>query len=538
MAFGLPEDFPYDIKRPLGHGSFASVYEGIDKKTKEQRAIKIVDLKKLQTKSHYAESEMKIMMRLQASKHPSVVGMHKAFKVNEESMALVLEFCDQGDLSSYVDQQEGKRLPEEKAKKLMQDLALGLSFLRSKNIIHRDLKPQNLLLKSCPSGLALKLADFGFAKELEDFSNEVIPSLVGSPMYLAPELWNREGYTTQSDLWSVGVILYEVIFGHYLYFAKSIPALVQLVKTKDVEFPPDLIDSVSPECLDLIRGLLRKDPEERLSWDKYLGHPWLDLETRKMVDSFEDLESNSEDEEPLIEHSNIDPSRSLEQKPSQSESGDFESPESQESKEPPSKFVDKPMESPHLSVLDPAVSIAPSSEGEKAKEEGEGREEDVLQIVKALHQLAKLVETGEPERALSLHMEILSILKGEEMKSVLVKKTDLERAKAQSLFEKSMKAADTLTTALPKDTKIPTSFNVIYALAVEMNQKAEIDELFSAYSMASEEYFLAALLIKHLLFGNNVGKEKGEEERGVLEGKRERYERSGKSAVGKAKKKE
>ena len=278
-SVGLPDDFPYEIKRPLGHGSFAAVYEGIDPKTKQRRAIKIIDLKKLQTKSHYAESEMKIMMVLQASKHPSVVGMYKAFKVNDASVALVLEFCDQGDLSSYVDQQEGKKLSEEMAKKLMQDLALGLSFLRSKNIIHRDLKPQNLLLKNCSRGLALKLADFGFAKELEDF-NEVIPSLVGSPMYLAPELWNREGYTTQSDLWSVGVILYEIIFGHYLYFSKTIPGLINLVKNKDVEFPPGLGESVSPECLDLIRGLLQKDPEERLSWDKYLSHPWLDLDTR------------------------------------------------------------------------------------------------------------------------------------------------------------------------------------------------------------------------------------------------------------------
>ena len=550
------------MKRPLGHGSFASVYEGYDKQTNERRAIKVVDLKKLQAKSDYAESEMKIMMRLQARKHPSLVGMYKAFRVNEESVALVLEYCDKGDLSSYVDAQPNKRLPESMAKKLMQDLALGLSFLRSKNIIHRDLKPQNLLMKSHPRGLVLKIADFGFAKELSDF-NEVIPSLVGSPMYLAPELWKKEGYTTQSDLWSVGVILFEIIFGHYLYFAKSVPQLVHLVKTKDVEsaFPADLVNTISPECLDLIRGLLKKDPEERFTWDKYLSHPWLDLETRfffffficfllhifdlstefccfhspfpnlpspplpsrKLVDSFCDLEADDD----LINH---DASRSLETKPQQILEDDFDSPESEEPAMPQSRYAPKPMESPELSALDPSLSLAADFDPFAGKGGGEETGADPLETAKALQQLARHLEKGEPERSLSLYMELLAVMK--DLKPKLT--SDPQRAKAQVIFQNAIKMADLLTKGLPSNAKIPTSSRVIQGLAVELNQKAEIDELFEAFAMAVEEYSLAALLLRYL-----ESKEGLEEQEGFsLKSRVEKYERSAWQALKKKEKAE
>ena len=266
-------------KTPLGVGSFAAVFKGIDKKTKEERAVKVVDLKKLQAKSHYAESEMRILMLLQSAKHPSLVNLYGSFKLNESYVALVLEMCELGDLSSYMAQQPNKRVSEGTAKKLMQDLAMGLRFLKSKNIIHRDLKPQNLLLTKKNGTLWLKLADFGFAKELGAF-DQMLTSMVGSPMYVAPELWRSQPYTTKSDLWSVGVIFFEVCFGYYLYFAKTLPDLMKLVENQEVRYPRQLVSEFSPECMSLMKKLLQKDPMKRIEWDDYLNDPWLELGSR------------------------------------------------------------------------------------------------------------------------------------------------------------------------------------------------------------------------------------------------------------------
>ena len=208
----FPEDFPISIYQPIGFGSFGTVYEGVDKETKMVRAVKVVDTQKIHALSHYAETEMKIMMRLQSANHPSLVNMYGCYKLGEHSVALVLEFCELGDLGSFMKRQPKMRVHEGMAKQLMQDIAFGLNFLKSNNIIHRDLKPQNLLLAKKNRKLCLKLADFGFAKDLGDY-DQMLKSFVGSPLYLAPEVWDCHMYTTKSDLWSVGVIFYEIIFG-------------------------------------------------------------------------------------------------------------------------------------------------------------------------------------------------------------------------------------------------------------------------------------------------------------------------------------
>jgi len=162
----------------------------------------------------------------------------------------------------------------------MQDLASSLGLLKSRNILHRDLKPDNFLLTQSPTGqVILKLADFGFAKQLSKF-DELLPSMVGTPVYLAPEIWRRLPYTTKSDLWSVGVIFFEMLVGSTVFYSQTIQDLQKLVAEKDVRIPTFLQNTCTPLCLDLLKGLLQKDPDRRLSWDEFLGHPWLDLQSR------------------------------------------------------------------------------------------------------------------------------------------------------------------------------------------------------------------------------------------------------------------
>jgi len=277
----LFQNTPYQIGAELGHGSFAAVYEAIDTRTGDKRAIKIMDLKKLRGKSHYAETEVKIMQTLQSSRHPNLLHLYETIPFDQWTVAIIMELCTEGTLSSYLKKFPGKRLDEDHAKPLMQDLASCLGLLKSRNIIHRDLKPDNFLLTISPTTgeTLLKLADFGFAKQLSEF-DESLPSIVGTPIYLAPEIWRHLPYTTKADLWSVGVIFFEMLVGSTVFYSRTIPELQKMVAEREVRIPSFLQHTCSDACLDLLKGLLQKDPDRRISWDDFLNHPWLDLKSR------------------------------------------------------------------------------------------------------------------------------------------------------------------------------------------------------------------------------------------------------------------
>lgn len=141
-------------------------------------------------------------------------------------------------------------------------LAIGLKYLHERGIIHRDLKPHNLLLTERSSNAELKIADFGFAR----FVIDMMESFLGSPLYMAPEMIRRERYTSKSDLWSVGVIFYEMLTGRTPYHdAKSHLELAEMVMKQSIPFPT----RVSPLCRDLLSGT-----HQKVSVDRIRGSFW------------------------------------------------------------------------------------------------------------------------------------------------------------------------------------------------------------------------------------------------------------------------
>lgn len=100
------------------------------------------------------------------------------------------------------------------------------------NILHRDIKPSNILFKEG----VLKLADFGFCKELQQ-DNDLTQTMVGSPIYMAPEVLKGQPYDSRADIWSLGVILYEMLFKQCPYEENSIPKLISLIDSHYLSFP-------------------------------------------------------------------------------------------------------------------------------------------------------------------------------------------------------------------------------------------------------------------------------------------------------------
>ncbi|XP_041345753.1 serine/threonine-protein kinase ULK3 isoform X2 [Pyrgilauda ruficollis] len=284
------------LTEPLGSGTYATVYKAYRKRdTREVVAIKCVNKRSLNRAS--VENLLTEIEILKTIRHPNIVEL-KDFQWDSDHIYLIMEFCAGGDLSRFI--RTRRMLPEKVARVFLQQLACALKFLHDRNISHLDLKPQNILL-STPENPQLKLAgqgspwqglagrksllpvppralcpaDFGFAQYMSPWDEKHV--LRGSPLYMAPEMVCRQHYDARADLWSVGVILYEALFGKPPFASRSFAELEEKIRSdRAVELPSR--PQLSQECRDLLGQLLERDPQKRISFECFFGHPFVDME--------------------------------------------------------------------------------------------------------------------------------------------------------------------------------------------------------------------------------------------------------------------
>ncbi|XP_036121047.1 serine/threonine-protein kinase ULK3 isoform X1 [Molossus molossus] len=269
-GWGPPRLDGFILTERLGSGTYATVYKAYAKKdTREVVAIKCVAKKSLNKAS--VENLLTEIEILKGIQHPHIVQL-KDFQWDSDNIYLIMEFCAGGDLSRFIHTR--RILPEKVARVFMQQLASALKFLHERNISHLDLKPQNILLSSLEKP-HLKLADFGFSQHMSPWDEKHV--LRGSPLYMAPEMVCQRQYDARVDLWSVGVILYEALFGQPPFASRSFSELEEKIRSNRViELP--LRPQLSRDCRDLLRRLLERDPGHRISFQDFFAHPWVDLE--------------------------------------------------------------------------------------------------------------------------------------------------------------------------------------------------------------------------------------------------------------------
>ncbi|XP_040377893.1 serine/threonine-protein kinase ATG1c-like isoform X2 [Oryza brachyantha] len=257
----------YVLLRQIGSGAYARVWLGRHCTRGTEVALKEIAVERLSSKLRESLlSEVDILRRI---RHPNVIALHESIR-DGGRIYLVLEYCRGGDLHSYL--QRHKRVSESVAKYFIQQLASGLQMLRENNVVHRDLKPQNILLVANNENSILKIADFGFAKFLEPSS--LAETLCGSPLYMAPEVMQAQKYDAKADLWSVGIILYQLVTGSPPFTGDSqIQLLQNILHTREIRFPSDC--NLSHGCIDLCRKLLRINSVERLTVEEFVNHSFL-----------------------------------------------------------------------------------------------------------------------------------------------------------------------------------------------------------------------------------------------------------------------
>uniref|UniRef100_A0A8C1TYJ7 Serine/threonine-protein kinase ULK3 n=1 Tax=Cyprinus carpio TaxID=7962 RepID=A0A8C1TYJ7_CYPCA len=273
-GFAPPKLKDFILTERLGSGTYATVYKAFRKTdSREAVAVKVVSKKSLNKSS--VENLLTEIEILKTVRHPHIVQL-KDFQWDSENIYLILEWCSGGDLSRFI--RSRRILPERVARRCLQQIACALQFLHEKNISHLDLKPQNILL----SGNVLKLADFGFAQYMSPWDEQ--QALRGSPLYMAPEIVCRRYYDARVDLWSVGVILYEALFGRAPFASRSFTELEEKIRSeKHIELPSGA--RVSRDCRDLLLRLLERDPDRRITFDEFFLHPFVDLEHMPSAES-------------------------------------------------------------------------------------------------------------------------------------------------------------------------------------------------------------------------------------------------------------
>ncbi|XP_020529339.1 serine/threonine-protein kinase ATG1t [Amborella trichopoda] len=185
---------------------------------------------------------------------------------------LVLEFCARGDLASYI--RRNGRVEEEIARKFMQQLGSGLNVLHALHVIHRDLKQENILLSALDSDAVLKIADFGLSRVLVPGNH--VETVCGSPPYMAPEVMLFQKYDEKVDMWSIGVILFELLNGYPPLSGRNNVQLLQKIReSKSLPFSHIILPGLHPDSVDICTRLLCSNPENRLSFEEFYHHKFL-----------------------------------------------------------------------------------------------------------------------------------------------------------------------------------------------------------------------------------------------------------------------
>ena len=253
----------YDFVRRLGAGSFATVWLARHRITGGQVAIKVILKSSLDAPEAITRFNREISL-LKQMNHPFIAEL---FEILETDAAyfLVMEFVEHGNMLEYVN--TNGRLDENRARRYFCQLISALDYLHNtKFVAHRDLKAENVLLDRNDN---IRLIDFGLSNAFTKGTPQLMTAC-GSPAYAAPEMIQGCPYTKAADMWSAGILLYAMVAGRLPFDDTNVQTLLQKVLDHEVPYP----DTMSRSLVAILKRLLNKNPESRITIDRLKEQPW------------------------------------------------------------------------------------------------------------------------------------------------------------------------------------------------------------------------------------------------------------------------
>ncbi len=272
MLFILPVLGPHMFKvgRVIGRGAFGRVMAVSKKDTKRTYAVKLLDKMRVLEKGSF-KSVLNERVLLAGLRCPHLVNLRLAYQTDTD-LCMLVDLMHGGDVRFHLSRETF--FDEQRVRFYAASIVLGLEYLHAapRRILHRDIKPDNLLLDE--HGYC-HLTDFNVSVQLTD-AKPLATGFAGTKVYIAPELWRREAYGLEPDLWSLGVTLYELLVGRVPFHVEPFVADADsaLLKKMILEDKPRFPRRLSRDCMSFLYQLLDKQPQRRLKLAQVRAHAW------------------------------------------------------------------------------------------------------------------------------------------------------------------------------------------------------------------------------------------------------------------------
>jgi len=253
----------YEVESVLGKRAMGMVYLARDRRIGRRVALKTVQVQQeFDDESEATEFYQRLQREAEvcgAMQHPNIVTLYEPGYENNVISFLATEWVEGESLRDRL--KRSKPLPLEDALRIGEDILRGLAYAHAKGVIHRDIKPANILLST--DGQA-KIADFGIARPANSTLTQV-GSMLGTPNYMSPEQVKCSDVTARSDLFSVGVVIYEMLTGVKPFTSPDVSGILRNVVERDPPLANEVNQEVPPEFGRFVARLLPKSPEERFA---------------------------------------------------------------------------------------------------------------------------------------------------------------------------------------------------------------------------------------------------------------------------------
>ena len=276
----------------LGEGAFSKVQLYQHKTTKIKYAVKkmnLIQLEKLSQNKKFVLNEVSIQGRIN---HPNIIKLFNFYEI-KKNYILILEYASKGTLFDLINAENG--LSESIAFYYFIQTLNAIYFLHLHSIIHRDLKPENLLINE---NNILKLCDFGWSVKLK---NDKRTTFCGTVEYMAPEIIKKQQYDETIDVWSLGVLLYELVHSYSPFCTEDCD--YKKIGNNIIQSEFEFKEGLSEDYKDLIQKILIKDSEKRIKIEEIYQHPFITKHINTIyreINSFNNTYNNT-----LIDFTNL-----------------------------------------------------------------------------------------------------------------------------------------------------------------------------------------------------------------------------------------
>ena len=261
-----PKISDFTILKELGAGSYGRVILVQHKITQAKYAIKCIDKRNKVNieEKPYFRREIEIMYRVH---HPNVVKLFGHFEDNKYCY-FIMEYIPGGNVYNLVPKNGFRTVPIQTIASIMKDVISAVYFLHrmSPPIIHRDIKPENVVLDQ---NMKAKLTDFGWSNYMQGDMKRT--TVCGTPVYLAPEIINNRGHDEKVDIWCIGVLLFELLTGISPFQGFDVQSIKYNINRLNIAWQKNM----DRDAVDLIKRILKYNPEERISLENMLLHPFM-----------------------------------------------------------------------------------------------------------------------------------------------------------------------------------------------------------------------------------------------------------------------